>query len=198
MVMCSVSALIPFPTGMASLRWRRETILHAARAGRGLGGSVGVHAGRVCNRRHRFRADEGVISSSSGFASPMATPDSVAPADFGRHPKAPPGREKGRDDRPRPHSPGWPCPWRYSQPLQRTISPRATVSGASSTAKAGWPFGSPGPLAGRCCARGFPPGRGARPEGRPRGLLHSTGCPPPAAGRVPLCGSMPCPASMRS
>jgi len=149
--------------------------------------------GFVLSRVWFVRSEAWYSSLDRYFASPVATADSVAPADFGRHPKAPPGREKGRDDRPRPHSPGWPCPWRYSQPLQRTIPPRATVNGASSTAKAGWPFGSPGPLAGRCCARGFPPGRGARSAGRPRGLLHSTGCPPPAAGRVPLCGqAVPC------
>ena len=105
--------------------------------------AVARRMGSALSRAWFVRSEAWYSSLDHYFASPVATADSVAPADFGRRPKAPQGREKGRDDRPRPHSPGWPCPWRYSQPLQRTISPRATVNGASSTAKARWPFGSP-------------------------------------------------------
>ena len=163
------------------------------RVRRSPGGSVACSAAfGLSGPRH------GILRVSDVCASPVATADSVAPADFGRHPKAPPGREKGRDDGPRPHSPGWPCPWRYSRPLQRIISPRATVNGASWTAKAGWPF--LGHLA-RLQAGAV---REVFPQAGTLGLREDLAVfftAPVARRRQPggsLCAAKPCPASMRS
>ena len=98
--------------------------------------AVARRMGSALSRAWFVRSEAWYSSLDCSFASPVATADSVAPADFGRHPKAPPGREKGRDDRPRPHSPGWPSCLPPNNQLPTSVSSPTRVS-------------HPYPLAGR-------------------------------------------------